>query len=66
MDAVRDKNVKKHKEIKYRERSAEEKNKLLDEKDKKNTQVATEHAVMNFCAFLKAKQQPAIKDLDQP
>ena len=37
----------------YKERSEEEKKKLLDEKDKKNTQRATVNAVKNLAVYLR-------------
>ena len=63
MDAEREQNSKDSKKIKYRDRTNNEKHKLLEEKDKKNTQVATEHAVANFSQFLTTKQYPNIHDL---
>ena len=47
----------------YKERTTEQKKKLLDEKDKTNTQRATTQAVNNFCFFLRKNRLPNIEDI---
>ena len=50
----------------YKERTTEQKKKLLDENDKTNTQRATTQAVNNFCFFLRKNRLPNIEDITPP
>ena len=65
MDTEPNTNFNKSKISRYKHRTTEQIQKLLNEKDKRNTQVATERAIVNFSAFLKAKSHPDVEDLDQ-
>ena len=64
MDAATKPDVKKASKIKYKERTEEDKKKLLNEKDKKNTQAATDRAVSHFRKFLQVKSIGELECLD--
>ena len=64
MDAERNKILQKHKNLNFKERSDDEKRKLLTEKDKKNTQAATDRAILHLKNFLTVKSLPKLEDLD--
>ena len=60
MDAVTTKSSKSVK-ICYKERTEDQKKKLLTEKDKRNTQAATDRAVFHFTTYLSRKQLPNVE-----
>ena len=57
-------NVSKQNKITYKNRSEEEKKKLLIEKDKKNTQAVTDRAISHFKHFLHVKNYGELDGLD--
>ena len=64
MDAASVSNVSKQKKFNFKQRKDEEKEKLLTEKDKRNTQVATDRAIAHFDHFLQAKSYGELQSLD--
>ena len=64
MDAGSVSNVSKSNKIIYKDRTDEEKRKLLTEKDKKNTQAATDRAMSHFKHFMQVKSYGEVDDLD--
>ena len=59
MDADTSKNSK----IVFKDRSNEQKEKLVSDKDKKSTQRATAGYLNQFSRFLQVKQHPSLEDL---
>ena len=64
MDAVPTKNSTKPKKFNYRQLSEDDKKKLLTEKDKRNTQAATDRAVLHLKHFIQVKSLPELIDQD--
>ena len=64
MDAEADPGGKK-KKIRYKDITNEKEIELLKNKDKKNTQQATEHAVLQLSQYLELKSKPNIYDISQ-
>ena len=60
MDAVQKFRPCSKQKIKYRELSTDDKQKLLKDKDKKNTQAATDRAIMNLSEYLRQKTLPEV------
>ena len=60
------KKIQKKKEITYKQLTSDQKEKLLNEKDKRNTQVGTERAITHFMNFLSQKTLGNIESLDPP
>ena len=48
----------------YKNLTDDEKEKLLEQKDKKNTQRATTQAINNLSVFLRRKSLPSVDDID--
>ena len=64
MDAAISNDVKSKIKYRFKERSEAEIKELLDNKDKKNTQRATNGALRHFNAFLESKQLPKIEGIN--
>ena len=64
MDAESEQNFNHSSKNQYKDITNEDQKKLLDEKDKKNTRVATENYMARFLGYLELKQYPNIDELN--
>ena len=63
MENVTNAELKSDSKYLFKHRSEEEKQKLLNEKDKKNTQRATVNAVKNFSVYLRRNKLANIEEI---